>query len=78
MSLWSRLNALFRIKASRALDRAEDPRQMLDYSYERQLDLLQEVRRGLAEGLPRGSASSYRRRRWSGAISTLPSRPARR
>lgn len=31
------------------MDRAEDPRQTLDYSYEKQLDLLQKVRRGLAD-----------------------------
>ncbi len=36
---------LFRAKANKALDRAEDPREMLDYSYERQLELLQQVRR---------------------------------
>ena len=35
---------LFRAKANKALDRAEDPREMLDYSYERQLELLQQVR----------------------------------
>ena len=44
-----RLAALFRAKANKALDRAEDPREMLDYSYERQLELLQQVRRGLAD-----------------------------
>ena len=37
-----------RAKANKALDRAEDPRELLDYSYERQLELLQQVRRGLA------------------------------
>jgi phage shock protein A len=49
MSLWSRLKLIFRSKASRALDRAEDPRETLDYSYERQLELLQEMRRGIAD-----------------------------
>lgn len=49
MSLWTRIKALLGIKASRALDRAEDPREMLDYSYNRQVELLQDVRRGLAE-----------------------------
>jgi phage shock protein A len=49
MSLMRRLAALFRAKANTALDRAEDPREMLDYSYERQLELLQQVRRGLAD-----------------------------
>ena len=49
MSLMRRLAMLFRAKANKALDRAEDPREMLDYSYERQLELLQQVRRGLAD-----------------------------
>ena len=49
MSLSRRIAMLFRAKANKALDRAEDPREMLDYSYERQLELLQQVRRGLAD-----------------------------
>jgi phage shock protein A len=44
-----RVAALFRIKANKALDRAEDPREMLDYSYEKQLELLAQVRRGVAD-----------------------------
>ena len=31
------------------MDKAEDPRATLDYSYERQLDLLQEMRSGIAD-----------------------------
>lgn len=49
MGVWSRLLTLFRIKANKALDRAEDPRDALDYSYERQVDMLQDMRRGIAE-----------------------------
>jgi phage shock protein A len=49
MSLSRRIALVFRAKANEALDRAEDPREMLDYSYERQLELLQQVRRGLAD-----------------------------
>ncbi|MEV6107355.1 PspA/IM30 family protein [Streptomyces sp. NPDC051940] len=44
-----RVAALFRIKADKALDRAEDPREVLDYSYAQQQELLQKVRRGLAD-----------------------------
>ncbi len=40
---------LFRIKANKALDRAEDPREVLDYSYERQVEMLAKVRRGVAD-----------------------------
>jgi phage shock protein A len=49
MGLWSRFVSIFRAKASKALDRAEDPRETLDYSYERQLELLQKVRKGVAD-----------------------------
>ncbi len=49
MSLWKRLTLIFRSKANTALDRAEDPRQTLDYSYQRQIELLSKVRRGVAD-----------------------------
>jgi phage shock protein A len=40
---------IFKSKANKALDRAEDPRETLDYSYERQLQMLQQVRRGVVD-----------------------------
>ncbi|WP_067438264.1 PspA/IM30 family protein [Nocardioides jensenii] len=49
MSLWKRFTLIFRSKANSALDRAEDPRETLDYSYQRQLELLSKVRRGVAD-----------------------------
>ena len=44
-----RLATLFRAKANRALDEAEDPREVLDYSYQQQSEMLQKVRRGVAD-----------------------------
>src|SRR3954463_11042814 len=49
MSMWQRISLIFRSKANKALDKAEDPRETLDYSYQRQLDLLSKVRRGVAD-----------------------------
>ncbi len=49
MSIWKRMTMIFRSKANKALDRAEDPREVLDYSYQRQLELLSKVRRGVAD-----------------------------
>lgn len=49
MGIGRRISSIFKAKASKALDRAEDPRETLDYSYERQLDMLQKVRRGLSD-----------------------------
>lgn len=47
--LGDRIVELFRIKANRVLDRAEDPREALDFAHTQQLELLQRVRRGLAD-----------------------------
>lgn len=49
MGLFSRASTIFKAKVSKVLDAAEDPRETLDYSYERQLELLQKVKRGLAD-----------------------------
>ena len=49
MSMWQRISLIFRSKANKALDKAADPRETLDYSYQRQLDLLAKVRRGVAD-----------------------------
>jgi len=49
MTFSSRLRVIFRSKASRTLDRLEDPREALDDSYEQLVRMLQDVRLGLAE-----------------------------
>lgn len=49
MGIAQRLAMLFKVKANKALDRAEDPREVLDYSYQRQTEMLAKVRRGLAD-----------------------------
>ena len=49
MSLMKRISLIFRSKANKALDRAENPGETLDYSYQRQLELLNKVRRGVAD-----------------------------
>ena len=49
MGLWQRFTLIFKSKANKVLDRAEDPRETLDYSYEKQLELLAKVRRGVAD-----------------------------
>jgi phage shock protein A len=49
MSVMKRMSLIFNAKANKVLDRAEDPRETLDYSYTKQLELLQKVRRGVAD-----------------------------
>jgi phage shock protein A len=47
--LMSRAATVIKAKFSKLLDRAEDPAETLDYSYEQQLQLLQNVKRGVAD-----------------------------
>src|SRR5947209_8970226 len=49
MSMFGRMNTIFQSKMNKVLDKAEDPNETLDYSYEKQLQLLQNVKRGLAD-----------------------------
>src|ERR1700709_330316 len=49
MSVMKRMSLIFKSKANKALDRMEDPRETLDYSYQRQLEMLTKVRRGVAD-----------------------------
>src|SRR2546425_935245 len=47
--LMSRAALVVKAKFSKLLDRAENPTETLDYSYEKQLELLQNVKRGVAD-----------------------------
>ena len=47
--VWQRTKNIFQAKANKVLDKAEDPRETLDLSYEKQLDSLQKVRRSVAD-----------------------------
>jgi phage shock protein A len=47
--LSGRLSTVVKAKISKMLDRAEDPGETLEYSYQKQIELLQNVKRGLAD-----------------------------
>src|SRR5437870_10571478 len=47
--LMGRLTLIIKAKFSKALDPAENPNETLDYSYEQQLQQLQNVKRGIAD-----------------------------
>jgi phage shock protein A len=49
MGVMKRVSLVFKAKANKALDKMEDPRETLDYSYQRQLEMLTKVRRGVAD-----------------------------
>src|ERR1700758_359723 len=47
--LWSRTTMVVKAKYSKLLNRAENPTETLDYSYEQMLEQLQNVKRGVAD-----------------------------
>ena len=49
MGFWTRLKVLLKARASSALTDAEDPRQVVDYAYVQQQELLVKLRRGLLD-----------------------------
>ena len=49
MGFFSRLMNFLNIRANAALDKAEDPGQVMDYSYTKQIEQLQNLRRSIAD-----------------------------
>ncbi len=49
MGLIERMSTTIKAKVNKILEKFEDPRETLDYSYEKQLELLQNVKRGVAD-----------------------------
>jgi phage shock protein A len=43
------MSTVFKAKISKLLDRAEDPGETLEYSYQKQMELLQQVKKGIAD-----------------------------
>ena len=47
--LSGRMSTVVKAKISKMLDKAEDPAETLDYSYQKQLEQLQNVKKGIAD-----------------------------
>ena len=47
--LAGRMSTVIKAKVSKLLDRAEDPGETLDYGYQKQVELLQNVKKGIAD-----------------------------
>src|SRR5947209_19535465 len=47
--LTGRMSTVVKAKVSKLLDRAEDPAETLDYSYQKQVEQLQNVKKGIAD-----------------------------
>ena len=60
MSLMKRISLIFRAKANKALDRAEDPRETLDYSYQSSWSCSRRYAAAWPTSPPAASASSCR------------------
>lgn len=51
MGLFSRASMIIKSKVNQAMDAAEDPRQTMEYSYQKQVALLAQVRSGVADAV---------------------------
>ena len=49
MGMLSRMSTIVKSKMNRILDQAEDPRETLDYAYDKQIEMLRNVKRGVVE-----------------------------
>ena len=49
MGMLDRMGTVVKSKVNKLIDKFEDPRETLDYSYQKQLESLQKVKRGVAE-----------------------------
>ena len=47
--LAGRMSTVIKAKVSRLLDKSEDPGETLDYGYQKQVELLQNVKKGIAD-----------------------------
>lgn len=71
MGLLSRLATFFHIRASAALDKAEDPGQVMDYSYNEQLRQLQQLRHSIADVVTNEKRLEMQQRQIQEKVSTL-------
>ena len=49
MGMLSRMSTIVKAKMNRLMDSAEDPRETLDYAYDKQVEMLRNVKRGVVE-----------------------------
>ena len=49
MGMLSRMSTIVKAKMNRLMDSAEDPRETLDYAYDKQMEMLRNVKRGVVE-----------------------------
>ena len=71
MSIFSRIATFFGIRINSALDKAEDPGQVMDYSYSKQLEQLQQLRRSIADVVTNEKRLELLQQQLVGKVNTL-------
>jgi phage shock protein A len=69
--LTGRFSTVVKAKISKLLDRAEDPSETLEYSYQKQIELLQNVKKGLADVVTAKKRLQLQSRRLEGQVVKL-------
>ena len=64
MGLFDRMRTILSAKANTILDQAENPRETLDYSYEKLVELLQKVQRGIVDEVTAKHRLAQQARTW--------------
>ncbi len=73
VGLLDRMGVIVKSKVNKVLDKFEDPRETLDYSYQKQLEALQKVKRGVAEVATSKKRLELQRARLEQSINKLDS-----
>lgn len=71
MSLITRIKTGIAAKINKLLDNIEDPRETLDYSYEKQLDLLTKVKKGITDIVTAKKQLEHQKENLNSSLSTL-------
>ncbi len=71
MGFFSRLLTFLRIKTNAALDQAEDPGQVMDYSYNKQVEQLQQLRRAIADVVTNEKRLELQQKELEGKVNRL-------
>jgi len=78
MGILSRASYIIRSKVNAVLNRAENPQETLDYSYEQLRDQLQDVKQGIADLTTQKKRLEIQKRRLERTSRNTTNRPARR
>jgi phage shock protein A len=71
MGIFSRIATFFGIRVNAALDKAENPGQVMDYSYSKQLEQLQQLRRSIADVVTNEKRLELLQQQLIGKVNTL-------